>query len=333
MNTFAITLAMVGLSYLADSTLSGARTGRSSGASSAHADSQTGSASRSGYLCLLAHLLAVGHRSDLYAAHNGDEQQRSAMHANSMVAAAVGASVLALLQAIFVSFHDVSGPSNTNASVLQLPSTKAQSSAPSDPFFPAPEPSSSLHLLVGAFLALTYLCVDPLLARTLLTHIPPVRLLRPGWPLTAVATAFIGYVGFGQGVGLGECAVGLIAWRGLYSSQCPSFLTATHASLAAAISHIASTDPRSTIVPASGGVSTGSSSPDQPFLTRFATFYRHFRATIKTILASPESRRIYLFLCLNLAFMFVQMAYGIWTNSLGLISDCAYALSSRCAAC
>ncbi|KWU42387.1 CDF-like metal transporter, partial [Rhodotorula sp. JG-1b] len=48
---------------------------------------------------------------------------------------------------------------------------------------------------------------------------------------------------------------------------------------------------------------------------------RHTRATIKIILASPESRRIYFFLCLNLAFMFVQMAYGVWTNSLGLISD------------
>ncbi|BGP33543.1 Putative zinc transporter msc2 [Rhodotorula toruloides] len=263
-NTFAITTAMVVLSYLADSTLSR-------------------SASRSGYLCLLAHLLAVGYRSELYAAHNGDEQQRSAIHANSTVAAAIGASVLAVLQAVFTS------------------STKTSSPSPSDPFFPAPDSSFSLHLLVAAFLAITHLCIDPLLTRTLLTHIPPVRLLRPGWPLTAVATAFIGYIGFGKAPGLSELAVALIAWR--------------------AIRHIASTDPRSTVVPASGGVSTGSSSPDQPFLTRLATFYRHFRATIKTILASPESRRIYFFLCLNLAFMFVQMAYGIWTNSLGLISD------------
>lgn len=74
---------------------------------------------------------------------------------------------------------------------------------------------------------------------------------------------------------------------------------------------------------AAGGVSTGSSAPNQSFPARYALFYRHFRATIKTILASPESRRIYFFLCLNLGFMFIQMAYGIWTNSLGLISDCA----------
>lgn len=73
--------------------------------------------------------------------------------------------------------------------------------------------------------------------------------------------------------------------------------------------------------------------------------YRQLRATIKTILENPDSKKIYYFLCLNLAFMFVQMMwvrfgrssaerdadvltfmpyyrYGIWTNSLGLISDC-----------
>lgn len=60
----------------------------------------------------------------------------------------------------------------------------------------------------------------------------------------------------------------------------------------------------------------------EPLLARLSTFYRHLRATIKTILATPDSRKIYFFLCLNLAYMFVQMAYGIWTNSLGLISDC-----------
>lgn len=36
---------------------------------------------------------------------------------------------------------------------------------------------------------------------------------------------------------------------------------------------------------------------------------------------SNESRRIFYFLVLNLAYMLVQVAWGIWTNSLGLISD------------
>ena len=42
---------------------------------------------------------------------------------------------------------------------------------------------------------------------------------------------------------------------------------------------------------------------------------------LRTILASPDVRKIFYFLLLNLAFMLVQMPYGVWTNSLGLISD------------
>jgi zinc transporter 5/7 len=42
---------------------------------------------------------------------------------------------------------------------------------------------------------------------------------------------------------------------------------------------------------------------------------------MKTILSNPESRKIFYFLMLNLAYMFVQLLYGVWTNSLGLISD------------
>lgn len=45
------------------------------------------------------------------------------------------------------------------------------------------------------------------------------------------------------------------------------------------------------------------------------------RSYLKNILANPESRKIFYFLLLNLAYMFVQVLYGIWTNSLGLISD------------
>ncbi|KAH8116359.1 cation efflux protein [Phellopilus nigrolimitatus] len=45
------------------------------------------------------------------------------------------------------------------------------------------------------------------------------------------------------------------------------------------------------------------------------------KAYLKTILANPESRKIFYFLVLNLAYMLVQMLYGVWTNSLGLISD------------
>ena len=48
---------------------------------------------------------------------------------------------------------------------------------------------------------------------------------------------------------------------------------------------------------------------------------RLLRSYIKTILANPDSRKIFYFLLLNLCYMLVQMLYGVWTNSLGLISD------------
>ncbi|KAL1922862.1 uncharacterized protein VTP21DRAFT_9238 [Calcarisporiella thermophila] len=45
------------------------------------------------------------------------------------------------------------------------------------------------------------------------------------------------------------------------------------------------------------------------------------KSYLKTILENRDSRQIFYFLLLNLSYMFVQIAYGIWTNSLGLISD------------
>lgn len=48
---------------------------------------------------------------------------------------------------------------------------------------------------------------------------------------------------------------------------------------------------------------------------------RLLKSYLKTILSNPESRKIFYFLCLNMCYMLVQMLYGVWTNSLGLISD------------
>lgn len=45
------------------------------------------------------------------------------------------------------------------------------------------------------------------------------------------------------------------------------------------------------------------------------------RYYINEIMREKESRDIFYFLLLNLSFMIIQMVYGIWTNSLGLISD------------
>jgi hypothetical protein len=55
------------------------------------------------------------------------------------------------------------------------------------------------------------------------------------------------------------------------------------------------------------------------------------RPVLKSILSSAESRPIFYFLLLNLAYLFVQLAWGAWTNSLGLISDAVH-MAFDCAA-
>lgn len=42
---------------------------------------------------------------------------------------------------------------------------------------------------------------------------------------------------------------------------------------------------------------------------------------LRQILEESDSRKIFYFLCINLMFTFVELIYGVWTNSLGLISD------------
>ncbi|CAJ0961228.1 unnamed protein product [Ranitomeya imitator] len=48
---------------------------------------------------------------------------------------------------------------------------------------------------------------------------------------------------------------------------------------------------------------------------------RFIKDSLKQILEEYDSRQIFYFLCLNLAFTFVEIFYGVWTNSLGLLSD------------
>ncbi|XP_065059962.1 proton-coupled zinc antiporter SLC30A5-like isoform X2 [Rhopilema esculentum] len=45
------------------------------------------------------------------------------------------------------------------------------------------------------------------------------------------------------------------------------------------------------------------------------------RNFLRQILEAPDSRNIFFYLCLNLMFTGVELVYGVWTNSLGLISD------------
>ncbi|CAF1361971.1 unnamed protein product [Adineta steineri] len=45
------------------------------------------------------------------------------------------------------------------------------------------------------------------------------------------------------------------------------------------------------------------------------------KSSLRDVLAEYDSRQIFYFLCINLSFTFVELLYGAWTNSLGLLSD------------
>lgn len=47
---------------------------------------------------------------------------------------------------------------------------------------------------------------------------------------------------------------------------------------------------------------------------------------LKHFLNDSTSLRIFIFLCINFLFMFVELIYGFYSNSLGLISDAGHML-------
>jgi len=57
------------------------------------------------------------------------------------------------------------------------------------------------------------------------------------------------------------------------------------------------------------------------------------KISMRQIWDSRESRRIFLYLCCNLMFMFIEALYGYLTNSLGLISDACHMLFDCTALC
>ncbi|KAK4049540.1 putative zinc transporter msc2 [Microbotryomycetes sp. JL201] len=243
----------------------------------------TGSAPKPAYVYILAYILCSGQRIDMLSAHVSEVRGKA--HARASAGSALIACVIMLVHRVF----------GSEAGTHRVPAT----SKPVFDTFPVPEPSLPLLLASSALLAIALIVVDPLVTRNLTNIYSPARQFSSGYPVAVGASLFVGFVGFGQLFSAAELIIGLVSWL--------------------AISHLVSSDPRSVTTYSSSKVAT--SAGRQPLLTNIATFGRHFKATIKTILATPDSRRIYFFLCLNLAFMFVQMAYGIWTNSLGLISD------------
>ncbi|KAJ2982762.1 hypothetical protein NUW54_g10710 [Trametes sanguinea] len=141
--------------------------------------------------------------------------------------------------------------------------------------------------------SLSALSVLPCLAYVLLYYVPRasvstnIAMTSPRYIVSSYATSFVtaivfGYLAFGHSPKLIDFLVFGLLLYGMY--------------------------PRMT-------------EPSASARSYYASATRLARAYLKDILSNPESRKIFYFLMLNMCYMLVQMLYGIWTNSLGLISD------------
>lgn len=172
------------------------------------------------------------------------------------------------------------------------------------------------HLAAYILLALATLVLEPLVGAALESHASMTARVIQGWPLAVGAVIMIGRVGFALRLKWSDMIVVLVAGWGLRSivKSSPVFTEETNAesqqrqAAGTGLSH-------------NGHRRTSSELTFKDLMSTIATFIVTAQETISVIYANHDSRKIFQFLLLNLAFMVVQLIWGVWTNSLGLISD------------
>ncbi|CEH16085.1 related to zinc transporter [Ceraceosorus bombacis] len=171
------------------------------------------------------------------------------------------------------------------------------------------------HFAAYALLALGPLILDPLVGAALEPHSNAAARVAQGWPLAVGAVMAVGRVGFGLSIGVGNVLVASCVGWGMRSILRTSPVYADEGAASASMPNA----DRSSL---GKHKRTGS---DAFALSELGASAQAFLATaqhtISVIYAAEDSRKIFQFLLLNLAFMGVQLLWGVWTNSLGLISD------------
>lgn len=259
-----------------------------------------------GHLCLLVFgLLCVERdRATVAASTEAGGRRRAqvlACTATAAVAAVVGIfgsllgfSSLPPLSTFSPNFHSSAGPTYT-------------------------APTQSGHLPAYILLALSLFILEPLVGAAIEPHANARARVTQGWPLAVSAVVIVGKVGFGLPWKWSDAVVAIIVGWGLRTILKTSPVFAH--------------DDVDGTVDGNGNVYSSSSSKpthrrsvsDAAALTELLISLKDFlgslKSTVGVILAQPDSRKIFQFLCLNLVFMVVQLIWGTWTNSLGLISD------------
>ncbi|CDU24367.1 related to zinc transporter [Sporisorium scitamineum] len=171
--------------------------------------------------------------------------------------------------------------------------------------------SASLSHL-PAYLAISFglLILEPLVSTSIEPHASTRDRVAHGWPIAVLASFAIGFVGFGFKPLWSQMAVALLVGQALRTilKSSPDHVSSRFASGKADVAHANATGSQDV-------------SAVQDLLDSLRSGVAATRRTIRIILANPDSRKIFQFLMLNLAFMGVQLLWGVWTNSLGLISD------------
>ena len=175
-------------------------------------------------------------------------------------------------------------------------------------------PQEHGHLAAYVLLGVALLVLEPLVGAALEPHASMTARVIQGWPLAVGAVVMIGRVGFALRLKWSEMAVLAVAGWGLRSIVKTSPVYAEEED----------SDGKRT-VDSSGRASshrrTHSETTLKDLATTTAAFVQAAQEAVKVVLANEDSRKIFHFLLLNLAFMVVQLLWGVWTNSLGLISD------------
>jgi hypothetical protein len=155
-------------------------------------------------------------------------------------------------------------------------------------------PLGALAVIPVFTLSLLYL--QPVTTSTIRGYATPAQVYALSFPATGAFVSIFGFLAFSQHPTFSDPLIGILLFIGKTHTRTLLFFLSVVA-----------------------GLNPGNTSQD---VTRSdGSSGRLLRFYLKTILANPESRKIFYFLILNMWFMLVQMLYGVWTNSLGLISD------------
>ncbi|KAG0027662.1 putative zinc transporter msc2 [Podila clonocystis] len=166
-------------------------------------------------------------------------------------------------------------------------------------------PSWILYLVLGVGLFV----IDFYVNQSINQRVAPVWHVLSGWPIVLISSCFTGLLLTKSiGANLLDFIIAIVMLYGIHELLQAEALNSE--------SRFASEE----------GLSDDLPTHDHPSYSSLAGQYTtgglaDLSVYVKAILADQDSKQIFYFLLLNLSFMFVQMLYGVWTNSLGLISD------------